>query len=57
MNLTLGEVLFLVAALGLLVLLVWAPQLLGAFATFHEWLGKKLEEQRLKRERTDDGDE
>ena len=57
MSLTIGDVLFLVAALGLVVLLVCAPKLLGALVTFHEWLGKKLEEQRLKRERTDDEDE
>ena len=57
MNFTIEEVLILVAAIGLLVLIVWGNALLGAIATFHEWLGKKLEEQRQKKQRTDGGDE
>lgn len=57
MNLTVEEVLILVAAMGLLVLLVWASRLLGAIATFHDWLEKKLEEQRQKKQGTDGGDE
>ena len=57
MNFTIEEVLILVAAIGLLVLIVWGNTLLGAIATFHEWLGKKREEQRQKNQRTDGGDE
>ncbi len=57
MNVTLEQVLIVLAAIGLVVLLMWAPALLGAFVTFHERLGKKLEDKRLKRERTDRRDE
>ncbi len=57
MKFTVGEVLFLLAVIGLVVLLVWASRLLGAIATFHDWLGKKLKEQRQKKQRTDGGDE
>lgn len=56
-NITVEQVLIILAAIGLVVLLMWAPALLGAFVTFHEWLEKKLEENRLKRERTDRRDE
>ena len=56
-NITVEQVLIILAAIGLVVLLMWAPALLEAFVTFHEWLEKKLEENRLKRERTDRRDE
>lgn len=57
MDLTTKDVLIGVAAIGLVVFLMWFPTIMGAFVTVYERLGKKLEEQREKRERSGSGDE
>jgi len=51
---SLEEVLLLLAVIGLVGLLAWATTLLAALTTFNDWVGKKLEEQQQKNQRTDD---
>ncbi len=52
MEVTAKEVLIGVAVLGLVVFLMWFPTIMGAFVTFYERVGEKLEHQRRKRERS-----
>ncbi len=52
MEFTATELLIGVAVIGLVVFLLWFPTIMGAFVTAYERLGKKLEEQREKRERS-----
>ncbi len=52
MEFTTTELLIGVAVIGLVVFLMWFPTIMGAFVTAYERLGKKLEEQREKRERS-----
>ncbi len=52
MEFTTTELLIGVAVIGLVVFLLWFPTIMGAFVTAYERLGKKLEEQREKRERS-----
>lgn len=54
MDVTIGEVLIGLAVLGLVVFLMWFPAIMGTFVTLYERLGKRLEDQRDKRERRDD---
>ncbi len=54
MKFTVGEVLFLLAVIGLVVLLAWGTTILGALAKFNDWVGKKWKEQQEKNRRTDD---
>jgi len=51
---TVGEVLFLLAALSLVVFLAWGMTIMEALAKFNEWVGKKWKEQQEKNRRTDD---
>jgi len=50
---TVGEVLFLLAALGLVVFLAWGTTILEALTKFNDWVGKKWKEQQEKNRRTD----
>lgn len=52
MDFSAKEVLIGIAVIGLVVFLMWFPTIMGAFVTAYERLGKKLEEQREKRERS-----
>ncbi len=52
MTFTVGEVLFLLAALGLVVFLAWGTTILEALTTFNDWVGKKWKEQQEKNRRT-----
>ncbi len=54
MTFTVGEVLFLLAALGLVVFLAWGTTILEALTKFNDWVGKKWKEQQEKNRRTDD---
>ncbi len=54
---TVGEVLFLLAAVGLVVLLAWGTTILETLTKFNDWVGKKWKEQQEKNRRTDGGDE
>ncbi len=54
MTFTVGEVLFLLAALGLGVFLAWGTTILEALTKFNDWVGKKWKEQQEKNRRTDD---
>ncbi len=54
MKFTSGEVLFLLAAIGVVVFLAWGTTILEALTQFNEWVGRKYEEQRQKNQRTDD---
>ena len=54
MKFTIGEVLFLLAAIGAVVFLAWGTTILEALTQFNEWVGRKYEEQRQKNQRTDD---
>ncbi len=54
MKFSLEEVLLLLAVIGLVGLLAWGTTLLAALTTFNDWVGKKLEEQQQKNQRTDD---
>lgn len=57
MDFTAQEILIGVAVIGLLVFLMWFPTIMGAFVTFYERLGKKLEDQRARREQGGKPDE
>ncbi len=57
MKFSLEEVLLLLAVIGLVVLLAWGTTILEALTQFNDWVGKKLEEQRQKNQRTDDENE
>ncbi len=54
MTFTVAEVLFLLAALGLVVFLAWGTTILEALTKFNDWVGKKWKEQQEKNRRTDD---
>ena len=54
MTFTVGEVLFLLAVIGLVVLLAWGTTILEALTKFNDWVGKKWKEQQEKNRRTDD---
>ena len=54
MNFTLEETLILLAALALVVFLVWGTTILEALTKFNDWVGKKWKEQQEKNRRTDD---
>ncbi len=54
MKFTVGEVLFLLAVIGLVVLLAWGTTILEALTKFNDWVGKKWKEQQEKNRRTDD---
>ncbi len=54
MTFTVGEVLFLLAALGLVVFLAWGTTILEALTKFNDWVGRKWKEQQEKNRRTDD---
>ncbi len=54
MKFTTGEVLFLLAAIGVVVFLAWGTTILEALTKFNDWVGRKYEEQRQKNQRTDD---
>ena len=54
MTFTVGEVLFLLAALGLVVFLAWGTTILEALTKFNDCVGKKWKEQQEKNRRTDD---
>lgn len=54
MDVTIGEVLIGLAVLGLVVFLMWFPAIMGTFVTLYERLGKRLEDQREKRDRKPD---
>ena len=54
MTFTVGVVLFLLAALGLVVILASGMTILVALTKFNEWVGKKWKEQQEKNRRTDD---
>ncbi len=51
---TIGEVLFLLAAIGVVVFLAWGTTILEALTQFNEWVGKKWKEQQERNRRTDD---
>ncbi len=53
MTFTVGEVLFLLAALGLVVILASGMTILVALTKFNEWVGKKWKEQQEKNRRSD----
>lgn len=57
MELTFGNAAVLLAVIGLVVLLLWFPSLMGLFIALQERLGRRLEEQRQKRERKERRDE
>ncbi len=54
MKFTIGEVLFLLAAIGVVVFLAWGTTILEALTQFNEWVGKKWKEQQERNRRTDD---
>ncbi len=54
MTFTVGEVLFLLAALALVVFLAWGTTILEALTKFTDGVGKKWKEQQEKNRRTDD---
>ncbi len=54
MKFTVGEVLFLLAVIGLVVLLAWGTTILEALTKFNDWVGKKWKEQQEKNRRTND---
>ncbi len=54
MKFTVGEVLFLLAVIGLGVLLAWGTTILEALTKVNDWVGKKWKEQQEKNRRTDD---
>jgi hypothetical protein len=53
MTFTVGEILFLLAALGLIVFLVRGMTILDVLTRFNEKVGKKWKEQEEKNRRTD----
>ena len=53
MTFTVGEVLFLLAALGLVVFLAWGTTILEALTKFNDWVSRKWKEQQEKNRRTD----
>ncbi len=57
MKFSLEEVLLLLAVIGLVVVLAWGTTIIEALTTFNDWVGKKLEEQQQKNQRTDDDHE
>ncbi len=51
---TIGEVLFLLAAIGVVGFLAWGTTILEALTQFNEWVGMKWKEQQERNRRTDD---
>ncbi len=54
MTFTTEEILLLLAVIGVVVFLAWTTTILEVLTKFNDWMGKKLEEQRQKNQRTDE---